>query len=238
MWPLLDKAVSPVAEYSIYRFGPFWKVPPVPVPRFSALLPLGLEPIWPATVSLRDLWARGLLSSQPPAGAGLTFESSNQWIRFLRRTIHLKAKGCSRIQHAARADERRPAIIRPLFAYEDASCPFVLLPRSEGDHICSPPGHQELLIFARGHLAESDLHLLAPGAGLEKLARGDNDFKLPFTTKKKGSELQERERAGVCVGAGNRQFGPDCGDVESSAPEDGLPQDPSASSKLGHSDEA
>lgn len=37
--------------------------------------------------------------------------------------------------------------------------------------------------------------------------------------------------------AGNPQFSPDCGDIKSSALEEGLLQEPSVGSKLGHSDD-
>lgn len=49
---------------------------------------------------------------------------------------------------------------------EDVSSPFVQ-PSSRPDHICLPPACWALLIFRRGHLAKSNLHLLAPSAGLE-----------------------------------------------------------------------
>lgn len=37
--------------------------------------------------------------------------------------------------------------------------------------------------------------------------------------------------------AGNPQFSPDCGDIKSSALEEGLLQEPSVGSKLGHYDD-
>lgn len=49
---------------------------------------------------------------------------------------------------------------------EDVSSPFAQ-PSSRPDHICLPPARWALLIFRRGHLAKSNLHLLAPSAGLE-----------------------------------------------------------------------
>lgn len=43
-----------------------------------------------------------------------------------------------------------------------------------------PPWHQALLISTRGHLAESNLHLLAPSAGLENWRGEIMTFKLPI----------------------------------------------------------
>lgn len=63
----------------------------------------------------------------------------------------------------------------------DGSCANGRLSRLRcHDHICAPPGYQALLIITRGTFSEIGPPFISRECRIEELARGDNDFKLPF----------------------------------------------------------